>query len=67
MPEDTKSDAIDLVVTACEKFSSSSRAARMIKEEMDKKFGAPFHVLVEEGFGFEISYIQSRTCYMFLE
>lgn len=40
-------------------------AARMIKEQMDKKFGPPFHVVVGEGFGFEISYECKNLLYMF--
>ena len=28
----------------------------MIKEVLDKKFGPSWHVVVGEGFGFEISY-----------
>lgn len=40
-------------------------AAKMIKEEMDKKLGPPFHVVVGEGFGFEISYECSNLLYMF--
>jgi hypothetical protein len=27
-------------------------AAKIIKEEMDKKYGAPWHVIAGEGFGF---------------
>ncbi|XP_023014311.1 dynein axonemal light chain 4 [Leptinotarsa decemlineata] len=66
MPEEIKTESMELVVTACEKFSSNNEAAaRMIKEEMDKKFGPPFHVVVGEGFGFEISYECSNLLYMF--
>lgn len=37
----------------------------MIKEQMDKKFGAPFHVVVGEGYGFEISYLCNFLLYMY--
>ncbi|XP_066253285.1 dynein axonemal light chain 4 isoform X2 [Euwallacea similis] len=66
MPEETKAETMELVVTACEKFSSNNEAAaRMIKDEMDKKLGSPFHVVVGEDFGFEISYECTNLLYMY--
>ncbi|KAF7274636.1 dynein axonemal light chain 4 [Rhynchophorus ferrugineus] len=66
MTEEIKTESMELVVTACEKFSANNEAAaKMIKEEMDKKFGPPFHVVVGEDFGFEISYECSNLLYMF--
>ena len=37
----------------------------MIKELLDKKFGASWHVVVGEGFGFELSYEVNKLFYMF--
>ena len=37
----------------------------MIKEALDKRFGTTWHVVVGEGFGFDISYELSRIFYMF--
>ncbi|ERL92067.1 dynein axonemal light chain 4 [Dendroctonus ponderosae] len=66
MAEETKAEIMELVVTACEKFSSNNEAAaKMVKDEMDKKLGPPFHVVVGEDFGFEISYECSNLLYMF--
>ena len=49
-----------------EQFSSSIfKAAQMIKEALDKRFGTTWHVVVGEGFGFDISYELSRIFYMF--
>ena len=36
------------------------QAAQMIKEALDKRFGTTWHVVVGEGFGFDISYELSR-------
>ena len=41
------------------------KAAQMIKEALDKRFGTTWHVVVGEGFGFDISYEISRLFYMF--
>ncbi|CAG9761139.1 unnamed protein product [Ceutorhynchus assimilis] len=66
MPDEMKTETMEMVVTACEKHSASNEAAaRMIKNEMDKKLGPPFHVVVGEDFGFEISYECSTLLYMF--
>ncbi|KAF4093299.1 hypothetical protein AMELA_G00000570 [Ameiurus melas] len=40
-------------------------AARMIKESMDKKFGSSWHVVIGEGFGFEITHEVKNLLYMF--
>ena len=40
-------------------------AARMIKETLDKKFGPAWHVVVGEGFGFEITHEIKNILYMF--
>ena len=44
---------------------SLQAASKMIKENMDKKFGSSWHVVVGEGFGFEITYETKNLLYMF--
>lgn len=84
MHEEMKTEAMELCVTACEKFSSNNEvtnslrflsifniwfylqgAARMIKETLDKKFGPAWHVVVGEGYGFEITHEVKNLLYMF--
>lgn len=40
-------------------------AAKMIKESMDKKFGSSWHVVIGEGFGFEVTHEVKNLLYMF--
>lgn len=40
-------------------------AAKTIKDAMDKKFGTFWHVIVGEGFGFEVSYETKNLLYLF--
>lgn len=40
-------------------------AAKLIKESMDKKFGSSWHVVIGEGFGFEVSHEVRNLLYMF--
>lgn len=66
MNEEVQSEAVEVAVTACEKFATSNeRAAKMIKDAMDKKYGPSWHVVVGESFGFEISFECSFLLYMF--
>ncbi|XP_007907984.1 dynein axonemal light chain 4 [Callorhinchus milii] len=66
MTEEMKVETMELCVTACEKFSTNNEtAAKMIKETMDKKFGSSWHVVVGEGFGFEVTHETKNMLYMF--
>eukprot|EP00759_Apiculatamorpha_spiralis_P020697 PhF_6_TR26023/c0_g1_i1/m.36662/K10412/DNAL4; dynein light chain 4, axonemal len=66
MPEDVKSEVRDTVVGAIDKFSDSyETAAKVIKEQMDKKYGPHWHCVIGEGFSFEITYELKHLMYMF--
>ncbi|KAJ8319184.1 hypothetical protein KUTeg_004275 [Tegillarca granosa] len=66
MHDELRTEAMELCVTACEKFANNNEnAARMIKETMDKKFGASWHAVVGEGYGFEITHEVKNLLYMF--
>lgn len=41
-------------------FMYFHQAAQMIKDALDKRFGTTWHVVVGEGFGFDISYEITR-------
>ncbi|XDB50970.1 hypothetical protein AB1E18_004524 [Capra hircus] len=66
MPEEMRVETMELCVTACEKFSNNNEsAAKMIKETMDKKFGSSWHVVIGEGFGFEITHEVKNLLYLY--
>ncbi|XP_014244341.1 dynein light chain 4, axonemal [Cimex lectularius] len=66
MVEDMKNEAIELIVTACEKHQSNNEmAAKVIKDNLDQKFGPSWHAVVGEGFGFNISYECKSLLYLF--
>ncbi|XP_066866326.1 dynein axonemal light chain 4 isoform X1 [Kogia breviceps] len=66
MPEEMRVEAVELCVAACEKFSNNNEsAAKMIKETMDKKFGSSWHVVIGEGFGFEITHEVKNLLYLY--
>lgn len=41
------------------------KASQLIKETMDKKFGATWHVCIGEGFGFEVTYQARNLMYLY--
>ncbi|XP_036356653.1 dynein light chain 4, axonemal-like [Octopus sinensis] len=66
MVPEMKTETLELVIVACEKFVDNNElAARSIKEAMDKKFKGRWHVVVGEGFGFEITYELHKLLYLF--
>lgn len=40
-------------------------ACKQIKEIMDKKFGATWHVILGEGFGFEVTHQKGNMIYVY--
>ncbi|GFS86209.1 dynein light chain 4, axonemal [Nephila pilipes] len=67
MTEEMKTDTMDLCVTSYEKHSTDhEKVARLIKETLDQKYGASWHVVVGEAFGFQISHDAKHLMYMFL-
>lgn len=55
MNEEERGDATEVIVTAVEKFPGDfEQAAKFVKESLDKKFGADFHVFVGSGFSYTI-------------
>lgn len=66
MSEDMKQETLELCVTAVEKYTDNyERAAKMIKENLDKKFGAPFQVVVGESYGFFVVHQEKTLLHMF--
>ncbi|OXU22118.1 hypothetical protein TSAR_004542 [Trichomalopsis sarcophagae] len=66
MQEDLKQEAMEVTVTAVEKYADNYEfAARMIKENLDKKFGAPFNVVIGESMSFEITYQKNSMLLMY--
>ncbi|KAG7200040.1 hypothetical protein KM043_000491 [Ampulex compressa] len=66
MPEEMKLEAMEACITATEKYSENYElAARMIKENFDRKFGPPFQVVVGEAYASAVTYQEKSLLYMF--
>mmetsp|Transcript_5449 Transcript_5449/g.9443 ORF Transcript_5449/g.9443 Transcript_5449/m.9443 type:complete len:107 (+) Transcript_5449:105-425(+) len=67
MHQEMKEEAMDICITAVEKYTNDmEKCTQMIKDQMDKKFGAPWHVVVGKGFGYEITYEVRNILYIFV-
>ena len=71
MAEEMKADVKDTVANAVEKVVETGgtydQAAKYVKEQMDKKFGAPWHCVMGEGFAYEITCESKHLMFMFLK
>ena len=66
MDEEMKEQVMEICNNACDNHDQNNEmCAKMIKEILDRKFGPSWHVIVGEGFGFEISYEVKKMLYMF--
>eukprot|EP00158_Paraphelidium_tribonemae_P000361 Partr_v1_DN21813_c0_g1_i1_m70213 putative Dynein light chain len=66
MSEEVRVEVVDLVVALFEKhINNYETGAQAIKETLDKKLGSNWHVIVGEGFSFEISHETQNILYMF--
>ncbi|XP_015184502.1 PREDICTED: dynein light chain 4, axonemal-like [Polistes dominula] len=66
MPEEMKQEVMETCSTAAEKHAEDyEQTARMIKESLDRKFGAPFQVVVGESYACAITHQENTLLYMF--
>ena len=66
MIEEMRSDAVDLVISATEKYPANYElAARMIKEQMDKKYNENWIVVIGQGFAFEVTHEVKMGLWMY--
>ncbi|KAJ3377675.1 Dynein light chain 4, axonemal [Entophlyctis sp. JEL0112] len=66
MVEELKLEVVDMVVTAVEKhFGNYEVASMVIKELMDKRCGSSWHVVVGEGFGFDVTHEMRNLMFMY--
>ena len=70
MEDEMKFEAKEFIQDAIEKtllpgLGTVDAACQMIKQQMDVKFGPYWHVIIGEGFSFEITWMTKATLYMY--
>lgn len=67
MNAEMREEAMDICITAVEKYPTDmEKCTQMIKDQMDKKFGAPWHVTVGRAFAYEITYEMRSILYIYI-
>lgn len=67
MNEEMRVEAVEICASAVEKFADNyEKAAQSVKDGMDRKFGAPWNVVIGEYFSFEITYEVKNLLYLFM-
>jgi len=67
LSDEMKSECVEIIVAACEKFPTNHEAAaKQVKETLDKRCGPSWHCVVGETFALEISHETKNLIYMFL-
>ncbi|XP_025411549.1 dynein light chain 4, axonemal-like isoform X2 [Sipha flava] len=66
MSEEMKTETIEVIITACDKFGTDYySSAKAIKQMLDKKYGSPWNAVVGEAFGIQMTHQSSTLMYMF--
>ena len=67
MESEMRNEAVEICTGAVEKYGSTDleRASQLIKESMDKKFGAPWNVVVGQYYSSEITAEVKHLLYLF--
>mmetsp|Transcript_18525 Transcript_18525/g.19296 ORF Transcript_18525/g.19296 Transcript_18525/m.19296 type:complete len:105 (+) Transcript_18525:186-500(+) len=61
-------ESMEIITMAVDKHAATKNyeaAAQLIKTTMDKKFGAAWHCVIGEGFGFDITYQAKNMVYVY--
>lgn len=67
MTQEMREEAMDTCITAVEKHHADmEKCTQMIKETMDKKFGAPWHVVAGGYFSYDITFECKNLLYIYL-
>lgn len=68
MPAEMASEALEVITMSVDKHQATKNyeaAAQLIKTSLDKKFGAAWHCVIGEGFGFDITYQAKNLVYVY--
>ena len=68
MSMEMATESMEIITMAVDKFMQAKNyeaSAQLIKTTMDKKFGASWHCVIGEGFGFDITYQSKNMVYVY--
>jgi dynein light chain 4 len=68
MSGEMATECLEIVTMGVDKHMATKNyeaACQLIKQNMDKKFGASWHCAIGEGFGFDITYQSKNMVYVY--
>ena len=70
MPAEMAQEALEVITMSVDKHTQGptknfEAAAQLIKITLDKKFGAAWHCVIGEGFGFDVTYQAKNMVYVY--
>ncbi len=68
MTLEMSTEAMEIITMSVDKHAATKNyeaSAQLIKTTLDKKFGAAWHCVIGEGFGFEITYQAKNMVYVY--
>ena len=68
MPAEVANEAMEVITMSVDKHAATKNyeaSAQLIKASLDKKFGAAWHCVIGEGFGFDITYQSKNMIYVY--
>eukprot|EP00483_Globobulimina_turgida_P008884 UN08902 len=68
MNSELSNEAVDVIISAIDKHQTNfEECSKQIKETMDKRFGATWHCIIGENYGFEVTHEQENLLYLFYQ
>eukprot|EP00483_Globobulimina_turgida_P010149 UN10168 len=72
MNSELSNEAVDVIISAIDKHQTNfevvqNECSKQIKETMDKRFGATWHCIIGENYGFEVTHEQENLLYLFYQ
>eukprot|EP01036_Dinobryon_divergens_P026319 gene26319-34946_t len=68
MSSEMAAESMEVITMSVDKHQATKNyeaAAQLIKATLDKKFGAAWHCVIGEGFGFDITYQAKNMIYIY--
>mmetsp|Transcript_47902 Transcript_47902/g.79458 ORF Transcript_47902/g.79458 Transcript_47902/m.79458 type:complete len:112 (+) Transcript_47902:68-403(+) len=68
MSSELSNEAVDVIISSIDKYQTNfEECAKQVKETMDKRFGATWHCIIGENYGFEVTHEQENLLYLFYQ
>ena len=64
---DMRTEIVDSIIGAVDKYTNAETAAKVIKEILDKQYGPTWQVVIGKGFAFEVTSLDNTMMHCFYQ